>query len=104
MHKMNSEHANRARKALAAYNFDPNQELQESVKEALVNLGHLCDAENIDFLASLKRAIRHWQVERVDPTSVLDGPVVEIIIGEEGLPPNPKLIKRPSKQDKSRPA
>jgi hypothetical protein len=104
MHKMNSGHASSARQALAACNFDPHQEFADSVKEILVNIGHLCDAENIDFRAALERAIRHWQVERIDPASVLDGPVVEIFIGEEGLPPDPKPVKRPSKHDKSRPA
>jgi hypothetical protein len=36
--------------------------------------------------------------------SVAEGPVVEIYIGTEGLPPLPKPVKRPDKRKKSRPA
>ncbi len=81
MHKMNEEHAAKARKAIAACGFDPHQDLKDSVKDILVDIGHLCDAENIDFVTALKRAINSWAVERIDPTSVADGPTVEVVIG-----------------------
>ena len=104
MHKVNKEHADRARQAIAACGFDPETDLKDTIKDILVDVGHLCDAENIDFVAALKRAINTWAVERIDPESLADGPAVEISIGTEGLPPKPKPVKRPSKRKKSRPA
>ena len=87
---LNQEHAEKARKALAACDFDPHQDLATSVSDLLVDLAHFCDAEDIDFVERVKKAINAWQVERIDPTSVAGGPVVEIYIGTEGLPPPPK--------------
>ena len=104
MHKLNKDHADRARHAIAACGFDPETELKDTIKDILVDVGHLCDAESIDFVATLKRAINTWAVERIDPESLADGPVVEITIGAEGLPPKPKPVKRPNKRKKSRPA
>lgn len=101
---LNEEHAEKARKAIAACEFDPHQDLASSVKDLLVDLGHLCDAEGLDFIERLKKAINSWAVERIDPMSVADGPSVEIVIGAEGLPPPPKPVKRPDKRKKSRPA
>ncbi len=102
MHKMNKEHAAKARKAIKVCEFDPEQDLVTSVKDLLVDLGHLCDAERIDFVETVKKALNAWQVERIDPASIADGPVVEIYIGAEGLPPKPKPVKRPAKHTKSR--
>jgi hypothetical protein len=104
MHKMNEEHIATARKAIAACAFDPKQDLKESIKEILADFGHLCDAETIDFVALLQRAINSWAVERIDPMSTAEGPVVEIYIGREGLPEKPKPVTRPDKRKKSRPA
>jgi hypothetical protein len=94
------EHAATARNAIGACGFDPHQDLTTSIKDLLVDLGHLCDAENIDFVESLKRAINTWAVERIDPTSVADGPVVEIYIGTEGLPPKPTKKPAPGAKPK----
>ena len=104
MTKLNQEHAEVARKAIAACGFDPAQDLAASVSDLLVDLAHLCDAERLDFVAIVTRAIRHWQVERIDPASVAEGPDVQILIGTTGLPPPPKPVKRPDKRKKSRPA
>ena len=101
---LNQEHADQARRAIAACNFDPHTALKDTVKDILVDFGHLCDAENIDFVMALKRAINTWAVERIDPHSVAGGPIVEIVIGTEGLPEKTKPVKRPTKRDKSRPA
>jgi hypothetical protein len=101
---LNQEHADNARNAITACAFDPDQDLATSVSDLLVDLAHLCDAENLEFVEIVTRAIRHWQVERIDPTSVLEGPVVEIYVGREGLPPKPKPVKRPARRKKSRPA
>ncbi len=101
---LNEAHAAKARKAIAACAYDPQQDLATSVKDLLVDLGHLCDAEQIDFVERVKKAINGWQVERIDRSSVAEGPVVEIYIGTEGLPPPPKPVKRPDKRRKSRPA
>ena len=94
----------RRAKRIAACDFDPHQDLATSITDLLVDLAHLCDAEDIDFVERVKKAINAWQVERIDPTSIADGPVVEIYIGTEGLPPKPKPVKRPDKRKKSRPA
>ena len=64
---LNQEHADQARRAIAACNFDPHTALKDTVKDILVDFGHLCDAENIDFVMALKRAINTWAVERIDP-------------------------------------
>jgi hypothetical protein len=104
MYKENEAHAAKARKAIAACGFDPGQDTATSVKDLLINLGHLCDAERIGFAECVKRALNAWAVERIDPASTASGPVVEIYIGTEGLPPPPKPIKRPGKRKKSRPA
>ena len=103
MTKLLREHADKARLAIAACGFDPAQDLATSVADLLADLAHLCDAERLDFVAIVTQAIRHWQVERIDPASVAEGPVVEIYIGTEGLPPPPKPVKRPDKRKKSRP-
>ncbi len=101
---LNHEHAVEARKALAACDYDHHHDLATSISDLLVDLAHLCDAEELDFAERVKKAINSWQVERIDPTSIADGPVVEIYIGTEGLPPKPKPLKRPDKRKKSRPA
>ena len=100
-HQVNTD---TARQAIAACRYDPGQDLETSVSDLLVDLAHLCDAESLDFVTIATRGIRHWQVERIDPASVAEGPVVEIYIGAEGLPPPPKPAKRPDKRKKSRPA
>jgi len=104
MHKENKEHAAKAHEAIAACAFDPGQDTATSVKDLLVNLGHLCDAEGIDFAEAVKKALNAWAVERIDPASTASGPVVEIYIGTQGLPPEPRPVKRPDKRKKSRPA
>jgi hypothetical protein len=90
--------------ALAARGAAPSDDLPTSIQNLVCDLGHLSDDNKLDFVAILTRALRHWQVERIDPASVAEGPVVEIYIGTEGLPPKPKPAKRPNKRRKSRPA
>ncbi len=101
---INREHADEARKAIAVCEFDPHQDLATSVSDLLVDLAHLCDAEDIDFVERVKKAINAWQVERIDPNSIAAGPSVDIVIGADGLPPKPTPVKRPGKRKKSRPA
>jgi hypothetical protein len=106
MHRANLEHAELGRKAITVGCLGSDQELGECVREALINIGHLCDAERIDFVRALKGALNSWAVERIDPNSVEAGPTVtvEITIGAQGLPAEPKAIKRPDKRGKSRAA
>jgi hypothetical protein len=104
MHKQNKDHADKARNAIAACDFGPGQDLDTSIKDLLVNLAHLSDAENINFVETVQKALKIWQVERIDPNSLAEGPVVEIYIGTEGLPDQPKSAPRPPKPKKSRPA
>ena len=89
---------------LAARGKTEDDDLPTSIQDLVCDLGHLSDESGLDFVAILTRAIRHWQVERIDPASVAEGPVVEIYIGTEGLPPKPEPVKRPGKRKKSRPA
>ena len=90
--------------ALAARGAAEGADLPASIQDLVCDLGHLCDENKLEFVEILTRAIRHWQVERIDPASVAEGPVVEIYIGTEGLPPRPKPVKRSDKRKKSRPA
>ena len=90
--------------ALAARSEAKGAELPISIQDLVCDLGHLCDQSKLDFVDILTRAIRHWQIERIDPVSMAPGPVVEIYIGTEGLPPKPKPAKRPGKRKQSRPA
>src|SRR5271157_1971511 len=76
---LNQEHADIARKAITACDFDPHQDLPTSIKDLLVDLGHLADAEGLDYVERVKKAINAWQVERIDPNSLADGPAVDII-------------------------
>ncbi len=99
---LKQEHADKARRAIIACEFDRYQDLATSVSDLLVDLAHLCDAEDIDFVERAKKAINTWQVERIDPTSIASGPVVEIYIGTEGLPPKPAPKKLPGKPKKVR--
>jgi hypothetical protein len=101
---LTQEHADKARRAIAACDFDPDQDLATSVSDLLADLAHLCDAEDIDFVERVKKAINAWQVERIDPNSIAEGPTVEIVIGADGLPEKPKPLKRQDKRKKSRPA
>ena len=96
--------ADAARRALAAHPSEASDELSSRISDLVTDLGHLCDVEKLDFVEAIQRALRHWAVERIDPNSTLEGPVVEIYIGAEGLPPKPKPLKRPDKRKKSRPA
>jgi len=100
-HQLNTD---TARQAIAACRYDPGHDRETSIKDLLVDLGHLSDLEGIDFVELLKKALNSWAVERIDPASVAEGPVVEIYIGKEGLPSPPKPKKRPNKRKKSRPA
>jgi hypothetical protein len=88
--------------ALAARGKTEDDDLPTSIQDLVCDLGHLSDDSALDFVAILTRAIRHWQVERIDPTSIATGPVVEIYIGTEGLPPKPEPVKRTDKRKKSR--
>ncbi len=99
---LNQDHAETARRALAACDFDKHASLETSIQDLLTDLAHLADAEKLDFVGIVTRAIRHWQVERIDPASILEGPAVEITIGTEGLPPKPEPKKRPGKPKKVR--
>ena len=102
---LNQEHADNGAQSNRRLRVRPRSgSSTTSVCDLLVDLAHLCDAESLEFVEIVTRAIRHWQVERIDPASVLEGPVVEIYIGKEGLPPKPKPNKRPDKRKKSRPA
>lgn len=101
---INQDRADHARKAVAGWAIDKEQSIGLLISELLTDIGHLCDQEKLDFVERVQKALRVWSVERIDPNSVAEGPVVEIYIGSEGLPPKPEPVKRPGKLKKSRPA
>ncbi len=90
--------AEAARRALEAYLSDASQDLETRIADLITDIGHLCMVEKLDFLEALRRGIRHWAVERVDPNSTLPGPTVEIVISVHGLPEPPKA--KPPRQPK----
>ena len=96
------DHAEIARRALLAANKDQHEPLETKIQDLLTNLAHLADAEKLNFVEIVTHALRHWQLERIDPASVLEGPVVEIHIGSEGLPSKPTPKKRLGKPKKVR--
>ncbi len=97
--------AEAARQALESYVSDASQDLETRIADLVTDLGHLCNAEKLDYLEVLRRGIRHWAVERIDPNSTLPGPTVEIVISVYGLPepptakpprkPKPKKVRTP---------
>ena len=93
--------ADSARKALDVYRSDA-EDLATRMADLVTDIGHLCMAEQLDFLGLLRSGIRHWAVERIDPNSTLPGPSVEITISVEGLPPPPEPKKRAEKPKKVR--
>ena len=99
---LNQERADTARKAVAACDFGPHEDPSTSIKDPLVDLAHLADAEGLDYVDLVRKAINAWQVERIDPTSLATGPSVDIIIGAEGLPPPPAPKPRKTKPKKVR--
>ena len=96
------DHAEIGRRALLAANEDQHEPLETKIQDLLTNLAHLADAEKLNFVEIVTHALRHWQVERIDPGSILEGPVVEIHIGSEGLPPKPTPKKHLGKPKKVR--
>ena len=93
--------ADSARKALDVYRSDA-EDLATRIADLVTDVGHLCMAEQLDFLSMLRSGIRHWAVERIDPNSTLPGPSVEIVISVEGLPPPPEPKRRAEKPKKVR--
>ena len=92
-------HAADARRALDAYTSDAAKEIGGRIAELITDLGHLCSAEQIDFLASLITGIRDWARERIDPSGEPPGPTVEVTITVQGLAPpaRPKAKRKPKK-------
>jgi hypothetical protein len=102
MTKLLREHADKARQAIAACGFDRPRIL--TLPFPICSPISPISATRRGFVAVVTRAIRHWQVERIDPASVAEGPDVQIVIGTTGLPPPPIPVKRPDKRKKFRPA
>ena len=96
-------HADAARAALSV-KPETSEDLNTRIQNHLTDLGHLCDVEKLSFTDILKKALRHWAVERIDPNSLAEGPTVEILIGTQGLPEKPKKRAAKPIPKKSRPA
>ena len=96
-------HADDARRAVDAYTSDASKDLEASLADLIADLGHLCMAEQIDFLGALNIGIRRWAVERINPSGTRPGPTVEITITVHGLasPAKPKA-RRTAKPKRSR--
>ena len=98
-------HADDARRAVDAYTSKSLKDLEGSIADLIADLGHLCMAEQIDFLAAVMAGIRHWAVERINPNATRPGPTVEVTITVQGLAPRTKPKARdPAKPKRSRAA
>jgi hypothetical protein len=96
-------HADDARRAVDAYTSEASKDLEDAIADLIADLGHLCMAEQIDFLAALNSGIRRWAVERINPTAKRPGPTVEVTISVQGLAPRTRPKARdPAKSKRSR--
>lgn len=60
-----AERASRAMGILLAYTAETGQDeiSYEPISDLIADIGHLCDANDIDYLEAIHRGIRHWQAE-----------------------------------------
>ena len=80
----NTDRAMRANAALAVFISQTGQDGAEcdALSDLIADTGHLCDADDIDYLATIRRAIGHWyskkQADGTDPLGLM--PDVRITI------------------------
>jgi hypothetical protein len=80
----NDIRARDAEVCLATFTALTGEEGRHAVIDLVVNLGHLCDRDGLDFLRLLKTAIGHWKVEQNHPNHPdRDPPTVTITIDNE---------------------
>lgn len=64
----NSDRADWAKNALSVFceetGLDPDAEKHEAVSDLIANLGHYCDAHDLDFLEVVSGAIGVWDAEK----------------------------------------
>ena len=77
----NDERALWAKSAVAAF-LQPvsRTDAENAVCDLIADLGHLCDRENVDFLAVLETAVGHWLAEQRDPDGIDHLPRVAVTV------------------------
>lgn len=79
MHKLNLKRALYAERALDAFRAEVGLDaIGDTVTDLMSDIGHLCDAKELDFLALLAKAIGDWKLEQTNPESVDVRPTVKI--------------------------
>ncbi|MDX2263443.1 MAG: hypothetical protein NW215_00530 [Hyphomicrobiales bacterium] len=81
--------ADAALAALKAAKPDAEADLETAIENLIIDLGHLAEARELDFLTLAARGIRGWAIERINPNYVGEGPLVEIQIDGQGLSRKP---------------
>ena len=85
----NTDRAMRANTALAAFISQAGHDGAEcdALSDLIADIGYLCDADDIDYLATIRRAIGHWYSEKqADSTDPL-GLMPEVRITIDGAEP-----------------
>jgi hypothetical protein len=80
----NPQRSRDAEVALATFSALTGEEGRHAVIDLLVNLGHLCDRDGLDYLQLIVTAVGHWKVEQTYPNDPdRDPPLVTLTIGNE---------------------
>ena len=90
--------ADAARQALAAHSSDASEELGACISDLVTDLGHLCDAENLDFVKAIQRAFATGRSSASIPTASSKAPSSKSTSAPKGFRPNRKPVKRPDKR------
>ncbi|MBU1210190.1 MAG: hypothetical protein KJ587_02835 [Alphaproteobacteria bacterium] len=79
MHLLNRRRALWARLALEAFAEETGAEMiSQALADLIADLGHLCDADGLDFLALASKAIGTWKIEQIEPDGISHPPEVSI--------------------------
>jgi len=62
---LNAYRAARTREVLAAYRSSDDERPRDVLCDLLADLGHLCDADDMDFEHLIDMALAHWRAERI---------------------------------------
>lgn len=82
MNTVNQRRALWAEIALDAFRAEVGLDaVEDTLSDLLSDLGHLCDAKGLDYLALVAKAIGDWTLEQVDPESIDCRPKVTITVG-----------------------
>ena len=80
-HPINQSRAQLAREVVEAYgSISGDGFCEEAIGDLLSDIGHLCDKEQLDYVAILRKAVAYWKIEQTHPDELANRPEVEIII------------------------